>query len=1116
MALTLEQFVENLTRSGLMSAAELSAFRKSLAPEKRPKDAQGLARELIQAGKLTRYQAAAVYQGRTKGLVLGNYTVLDQIGAGGMGQVLKAKHRTMDRIVALKMLPARAMKSSQMVKRFHREVRAAAKLEHPNIVTAYDADEHQGIHYLVMQYVDGKDLADVVAERGPLPVEQAVECIIQAARGLEYAHSEGVVHRDIKPANLLLDKKGTVKILDMGLARLGEPGESGESESLTSTGQVMGTYDYMAPEQAEDSHSIDHRADVYSLGCTLYRLLTGERPYKGDRAIQILYAHREHPIPSLCEARPDVRAQLDAVFQKMLAKRPEDRYQSMTEVIGALETCVAVESRQPVPPPPPSDHALTSFLKHLAEEEAGPPQKPSHPQVGEETVESRGGQVTGKSFWTRLVRLENRKLITYGGVAASLAAFAIVVAVLFVLVGGGEQPKPDEDTEVATTREDSTPGDPTKPRPPLAVAPFDAEEAKRHQQAWADYRGVPVEREIDLPGGEKLTMVLIPPGEFMMGSSEEEQARFLEEAEAANDQLAIDRIPSEGPQHRVGITRPFYLGKYEVTQAQWKAVMRNNPSRFKDDPSHPVELVSWDDAQAFVAKLTESRKSQGMKFDLPTEAQWEYACRAGTTTFWHCGQSQAELQEYAWSSANSGSKTHPVGQLRPNGFGLYDMHGSVWEWCADWYAADYYAPSPADDPSGPPMGSRRVRRGGGGGQHARYCRSAFRNDNSPGPRYHYFGLRLACEVPSDPAELVKLAVGIKAAKDSHEAGIGATGIGPDGKSDPLPTGCIRRFEGHTHTVNGIAFAADGKQVISGSSDGTIRVWDIATCAEVRQLPREDLGVPVDDAEKEKGIWSVALSSDGQYCLAGSAKPSVLQWDFTSGRFIREMRGHTAPVVRLAACPVSPLIASMGIGGTVRLWDLDAGKEIHCWGEQPRFQPTSVAFTPDGRLALTGSETGEAHVWNVETGDHVRTLGGSNGSARWTQVCVSHDGTTAYTDSRDQILRAWDLESGKELFQIPGTRYAHSARLTPDGRYYVKSEDTGIWAYDLAEKTLFRVGEARGRNVTWEFDISPDGQYVVSACGRTDRAGPNAVADYRLYLWRMPWRASTSGHTLNSE
>ena len=346
---TLEQFVQTLTRSGLLSDTEVSAFLAARPPEDRPPDAESLARELVREKKLTKFQCRAVYQGKTRGLAFGEYVVLDSIGAGGMGRVLKARHRSMDRIVALKLLPAKWARAPEAIKRFQREVRAAARLLHPNIVTAYDAGQHNGLHYLVMEYVDGEDLGRIVSRQGPLSVAEAVDCILQAARALDYAHRCGIVHRDIKPANLLQDRQGTVKILDMGLARMEEPAPRGEAgtDTLTSSGQAMGTFEYMAPEQAEDTHRADHRADIYSLGCTLYKLLTGRPPYSGETVVQMILAHRDQPIPSLRDARPEIPESLDTILQKTLAKRPEDRYQSMAEVIAAMEACVSPSSAPP-------------------------------------------------------------------------------------------------------------------------------------------------------------------------------------------------------------------------------------------------------------------------------------------------------------------------------------------------------------------------------------------------------------------------------------------------------------------------------------------------------------------------------------------------------------------------------------------------------------------------------------------------------------------------------------------------------------------------------------------------------------------------------------------------
>jgi len=283
------------------------------------------------------------------GTTIGNYRILETLGQGGMGVVLKAQHMRMDRLVALKVLRSQAVSSPIAVRRFQQEVRAAARLSHPNIVTAFDADEVDGVHFLVMEYVNGKSLAELLSQRGKLDVKDALDYVLQTARGLEYAHSEGVIHRDIKPGNLLLDKRGVVKILDMGLASMQET-HSEESpqrgnEFVTQENQLLGTFDYMPPEQAEDARSVDSRADIYALGCTMYRLLTGRPPYRGDTSIKKIIAHRDHPIPAIREVRPDVPMDLDRVFQKMVAKRANDRYASMHEVITSLEAAIAGRSR---------------------------------------------------------------------------------------------------------------------------------------------------------------------------------------------------------------------------------------------------------------------------------------------------------------------------------------------------------------------------------------------------------------------------------------------------------------------------------------------------------------------------------------------------------------------------------------------------------------------------------------------------------------------------------------------------------------------------------------------------------------------------------------------------
>jgi formylglycine-generating enzyme required for sulfatase activity len=284
---------------------------------------------------------------------------------------------------------------------------------------------------------------------------------------------------------------------------------------------------------------------------------------------------------------------------------------------------------------------------------------------------------------------------------------------------------------------------PTKePRsePPLAVAPFNAETAKQHQRAWAEYLGVPVE----MTNSIGMRFVLIPPGEFDMGSTQEEVSRLHSEAKQRGwPQWYIDGLPCEAPRQRARFLRAFYLGVCEVTQAQYERVMGSNPSALKTSgPTAPVVRVSWDDAAEFCRRLSVRAEEKTAKYRLPTEAEWEYACRGGTIAAWSFGDDEVELSSYAWCAENSDGKTHPVGQKKPNPFGLHDVHGNAWEWCLDWYDEDTQAESPPSNPSNASARTIRAFRGGSYYEQAGGCRSACRGKAPPSFQAGNLGFRV--------------------------------------------------------------------------------------------------------------------------------------------------------------------------------------------------------------------------------------------------------------------------------------------------------------------------------------------------------------------------------------
>ncbi|WP_339612450.1 serine/threonine-protein kinase [uncultured Rubinisphaera sp.] len=340
LKLTADSYLAGVRASGLV---EQKLLDNTLAELKRHgrklDDADDISREFLKRGLITEWQAEKLLQGRHKGFVLGRYKLMNLLGRGEMSAVYMAEHIAMQRKCAIKVLPANRVKDTSYLGRFQREARAVATLDHPNIVRAYDVDQqNEGgaeIHFLVMEYVEGQSIEKLVNSKGPMPFVEIADIIRQAAEGLFHAHNAGLVHRDIKPGNLLVSQNGTVKLLDLGLARFfKEDGE--ESLTIKHDEKVLGTADYLAPEQAVDSHNVDQRGDIYSLGCTFYFALTGHPPFTDGTLVQRLLAHQTRQPPSIKVDRPDIPDSLLVIVEKMMAKKREDRYQTARELADDL------------------------------------------------------------------------------------------------------------------------------------------------------------------------------------------------------------------------------------------------------------------------------------------------------------------------------------------------------------------------------------------------------------------------------------------------------------------------------------------------------------------------------------------------------------------------------------------------------------------------------------------------------------------------------------------------------------------------------------------------------------------------------------------------------------
>jgi eukaryotic-like serine/threonine-protein kinase len=345
-----------IRNSGVLTEKQFLDVRSKIVAGEYPGDSKALAQRLVRDGVLTEYQTRRFLGGKSHGLLVGKYVILDRLGSGSMGRVYKAHHQLMGRVVALKIIAPEIVTNERVVARFQREMRLVGKLDHPNVVRAFDADQAGGILYIVMEYVAGQSLGQKLKE-GPISPVDAVGFAAQAALGLAHAHAQGIVHRDVKPSNLLLNEEKQVKVLDLGLGVLMDGDE--HATFATADGVAVGTVDYMSPEQA-CGRDVDGRSDLFSLGCSLYHLITGRQAFPGDTPIERLGRRINNKHVPITDLKPELPSSLVNVLDKLLANKPHERYQTADEAADALNALIrpkkpaspAQQGRKPAPPEP--------------------------------------------------------------------------------------------------------------------------------------------------------------------------------------------------------------------------------------------------------------------------------------------------------------------------------------------------------------------------------------------------------------------------------------------------------------------------------------------------------------------------------------------------------------------------------------------------------------------------------------------------------------------------------------------------------------------------------------------------------------------------------------------
>ncbi len=1056
-----------LTAYRLLEPAQLGELG---ALASRTPDARALGRELVQRGWLTPWQVNQVFLRHASELRLGPYLLLDRVGEGGMGTVYRARHSVMRRLAALKVIRRDRLADTVSVRRFYREVRAVARLAHANIVLAYDASQADGTHFLVMEYVDGVDLARLVRQRGALPVAEACEYARQAALGLQHAHEKGLVHRDVKPSNILLTRDGdraAVKLLDLGLARvLRDAGEQTAGE-LTGDGAVMGTPDYMAPEQAREAHAVDIRADIYSLGCTLYFLLGGRVPFPGGTVVQKVVRHQQANPAPLEQLRPDVPAALGAAVRKMMAKRPEDRYQTPAEVAAALVPFCPPGSVPAAPAGSGSGQIPVVTVPVVVV-------RPATVSPNADTV-AGGGTVPGGAPSETLpllpprasrawparaaawVRRSPRRAAAVGGAVALL----VLLMLLFRGGSGGGKEDPDGGGAARWPLENLT----EIPRAegqvdwlPEGLVLVLGSHRGRH---WGPVRAVAFSPDGKLvaSGGDD-AMICVWKADTL------EEYRVLKGHKGPVRALAFTR---DGRLLSGGEDKTVRLWDVGRKKQLWQAEGHTNPvvclavsddgKRALSGDGGRVEVGGGVDFTVRLWDLAEGRQLHCLKGH--TGAVSSVAFAANGRRALSVGSDRTIRR---WDL--DGGSQLPAGEPFPKGTTwtsppvLSEDAGWVsWQDGATvrWRKSEGAEPPRSASPSGGNGAVLAISAAGGrvaaavGFELWAYGLSAGELQRPFTASGHVLCLAFSADgrrlVSGNRGGLVQI-WDIEAGKEvaprpGHTGPVSAVAIAPDGRriltggydylarlwdltSDP-PGQEVKRIRGHTAGVNCVLFGKEPQRAISASYDGTVRFWDLGNDREQHHVPVRALG----------------LSSDGRFVgiqpkdnTAGVRDVETGKEDHVSVRY--------GTVYGLAFAPDGRHVAVAGDQPTLYLWDRQdpAGPREYPAPVVGSGGGAALAFSPHGQLLLTGHLDGAVRIWEAEKSKQGSRRAFAGIVTPITSVAWAPDEKAVAASSNNGQVVVWDREGGtvRQEWRLAGM--VHAVAFAPDGRHLLTANANG--------------------------------------------------------------------------